>query len=212
MMKKINLFELIEENKFLYKREDEGPRISWALEKHYQNSAYDDEILFEHIKLGFFKKEDILLEDIRNVIEVAHKVAEYVDQENIITQLKNLNAPGNSSSKIQDIFINFCIDLGFESEKKELFKDYNLRPDYYKKLNNGGILLEVERGKTISNNMDIYDLWKCHICEEASHLFLFVPHYVSHTSNIYESSRRRLKSFFTKKNSINVDSLFLFGY
>ena len=45
--------------------------------------------------------------------------------------------------------IEFCKDLGFESEKKRLFKHYNLRPDYYKKTDDGGIILEVERGRTV---------------------------------------------------------------
>ena len=41
--------------------------------------------------------------------------------------------------------------------------------------------MEVERGKTTTNNMDLLDIYKCHICEEANHLFLFVPIEVSHT-------------------------------
>ena len=47
--------------------------------------------------------------------------------------------------------------------------------------------MEVERGKTTTNNMDLLDIYKCHICEEANHLFLFVPIEVSHTKNIYKS-------------------------
>ena len=49
----------------------------------------------------------------------------------------------------------FCKRL----EKKGLFKNYNsqLRPDYYKKLKKSGIILEVERGKTLKNNMDLLD-------------------------------------------------------
>ena len=93
-----------------------------------------------------------------------------------------------------------------------MFKDYKLRPDYYKKIKDDGILLEVERGKTIANNMDFYDLWKCHICKEANHLFLLIPQEVSHTKNIYENSCRRIRSFFKEENYINIDSLFVFGY
>ena len=95
--------------------------------------------------------------------------------------------------------------------KKGLFKDYKtraLRPDYFKKLSNGGILMEVERGKTITNNMDLLDLWKCHICEEANHLFLIVPLAVSRTPNIYNYVGNRVDSFFKEKNYINVDSQF----
>ena len=38
-----------------------------------------------------------------------------------------------------------------------------------------GIILEVERGKTTINNMDLLDFWKCHICAHADYLFLMVP-------------------------------------
>lgn len=38
-----------------------------------------------------------------------------------------------------------------------------------------GIILEVERGKTLMNNMDLLDMWKCHICEHARYLFSIVP-------------------------------------
>ena len=66
------------------------------------------------------------------------------------------------------------------SEKQGLFATYNapgLRPDYYREVpeHRTGIILEVERGKTTINNMDLLDLWKCHICAEAHHLFLLVP-------------------------------------
>ena len=40
--------------------------------------------------------------------------------------------------------------------------------------------MEVERGKTTTNNMDLLDIYKCHICEEANHLFL------SHKKHIQE--------------------------
>ena len=50
-----------------------------------------------------------------------------------------------------------------------------LRPDYYRPLETSGILLEVERGKTTTNNMDLLDFWKCHLCRHADYLFLMVP-------------------------------------
>ncbi len=105
--------------------------------------------------------------------------------------------------------------MGFQSEKKGLFKEYhtpNLRPDYYLKLDKGGILLEVERGKTIMNNMDLLDIWKCHICEEANHLFLVVPIQISHTPNCFNYVVRRLETFFKESNYINIDSVSIFGY
>ena len=70
----------------------------------------------------------------------------------------------------QDVILPFATkELGFENEKKGLFKDYKvagLRPDYFHPT--AGILLEVERGKTHMNNMDLLDMWNCHICNQAN--------------------------------------------
>jgi hypothetical protein len=80
---------------------------------------------------------------------------------------------------VQEVLLEKAAELGFTSEKQGLFEEYatsGLRPDYYKPFGDrSGILLEVERGKTTINNMDLLDLWKCHICPEADVLFLFVP-------------------------------------
>ena len=155
------------------------------------------------------------ISDIEEVIKIANKLKEYLETDSVFKELKSLNVKHTGSIKIQNVFIEFAKQLGFESEKKGLFKDYKtprLRPDYFKKLNNGGILLEVERGKTITNNMDLLDLWKCHICKEANHLFLIVPLNVSHTPNIFKNVCKRMESFFGKDNYTNVDSVIIFGY
>jgi hypothetical protein len=69
------------------------------------------------------------------------------------------NAPGRSSAEVQSTLGGHAKSLGFESEKTGLFADsqFVLRPDYYMKLGATGILLEVERGKTTINNMDLLD-------------------------------------------------------
>ena len=61
---------------------------------------------------------------------------------------------------IQKIIEEIAKPLGFTDEKEGLFKKYSnsgLRPDFYKKLGKTGILMEVERGKTTTNNMDLLD-------------------------------------------------------
>ena len=78
-----------------------------------------------------------------------------------------------------------------------------------------GILLEIERGKTVTNNMDLLDLWKCHICRHADHLFLVVPALVQRTRGIEHVFPRvitRLQTFFLPGNQTNVRSLAVFGY
>ena len=67
--------------------------------------------------------------------------------------------------------------LGFVSESKGLFA--TTRQALFvlttSDRSTTGILLEVERGKTTINNMDLLDFWKCHLCEHANYLFLMVP-------------------------------------
>jgi hypothetical protein len=130
------------------------------------------------------------------------------------------NQPGQSSSFVQNTFLEFATQLGFQSEAKGLFKNSlttGLRPDYYLPIGNTGILLEVERGKTTMNNMDLLDFWKCHICESASYLFLLVPQELRQSTNAsvrYEFANvdRRLSPFFQPGNYTNVLGLFLYGY
>ena len=127
---------------------------------------------------------------------------------------------GASSHSIQKAILAEMLELGFTSEKKLLFNEYKvggLRPDYYKPLSKGGILFEVERGKTIANNMDLLDVWKTHICKEANHLFLLVPNIrVSKNQNeakIFPSVKNRIETFFNENiSAIDVDSVHLFGY
>jgi hypothetical protein len=110
--------------------------------------------------------------------------------------------------------------LGFVSEKKGLFAGYKvsgIRPDYFKSLAGGGILFEVERGKTIANNMDLLDVWKTHLCSEAKHLFLMVPNIrdteKGGSQKIFNTVDDRIETFFLDENKpIDVNSVHIFGY
>lgn len=80
-----------------------------------------------------------------------------------------------------------------------------------------GIILEVERGKTTINNMDLLDFWKCHICAHADYLFSLVPQELWQNETMtarreFASVGRRLATFFEPRNHTNVRGLFLFGY
>ena len=134
-----------------------------------------------------------------------------------------VNQPGVSSALVQATLLSQATALGFHSERQGLFADYTtpgLRPDYYRALpeHQTGIILEVERGKTTINNMDLLDLWKCHICAEAHHLFLLVPQVLQQNADNprvtrpYDYVRKRLPSFFTASTYTNVRSCWLFGY
>lgn len=134
-------------------------------------------------------------------------------------RLAEANQPGVSSAAVQETFLEYATSLGFESEKTGLFdrEDLALRPDYFLEIGKSGIILEVERGKTTINNMDLLDFWKCHMCGDANYLFLLVPKELRQNPrmsprNEYATVSRRLEKFFIPSNYTNVRGLCLFGY
>ena len=160
-------------------------------------------------------------DEIAKVTKIADCLLDYLNQPDVQQAIALANQPGQSSSGVQNVFTEFAMALGFQSEAKGLFVNSfttGLRPDYY--LNIGektGILLEVERGKTTINNTDLLDFWKCHICESASYLFLLVPQELRQSSsasvrNEFANVERRLSPFFQPENYTNVLGLFLYGY
>jgi hypothetical protein len=138
----------------------------------------------------------------------------------VIDGISKAHVFGASSAKVQEVILKKMVGLGFQSERKGLFKDLSvsgLRPDYFKPLDGGGILFEVERGKTIANNMDLLDVWKTHICPDAKHLFLMVPQIrvtgTHQEQKIFQSVEKRIGTFFVEQaHDIDVESVHLFGY
>lgn len=93
------------------------------------------------------------------------------------------------------------------------------RPDIYFDLGDGrGVLAEVERGGTVTNNHDLKDMWKAHMAAEAHHLFLVVP--IANVDNIGQARERpfvrvraRIGAFFGEpRREIDVLSAHIFGY
>ncbi len=157
------------------------------------------------------------------VAAVAKALYEHLLEPGTQAAIDAANRPGVSSAHVQARLLAQATELGFHSERQGLFATYTtpgLRPDYYRALpeHRTGIILEVERGKTTINNMDLLDLWKCHICAEAHHLFLLVPQVLQQNADNprvtrpYDYVRKRLPSFFTAGNYTNVRSCWLFGY
>jgi hypothetical protein len=63
--------------------------------------------------------------------------------------------------------------------------------------------------------MDLLDLWKCHICREAHHLFIVVPNVVRRSygvERVYPRVVDHLATFFSAGNETNVRSTAVFGY
>jgi len=154
--------------------------------------------------------------EVRRVAEALLAHLRGVDAE---ARILAANQPGAASQRIQDVFATFAHELGFADEHVGLFSGYEsaVRPDYFLRLGETGILLEVERGKTTINNMDFLDFWKCHLCEHAHYLFLLVPQYLRQNPTMsprreYRAVCRRLEPFFRPRNYTNVRGLFIFGY
>lgn len=154
-----------------------------------------------------------------DVSELALRFLDFLNSQEINSQLSKVHRHGATSTEIQSVVMPGALQLGFSSEKKGLFDNYKvaaLRPDYYLQIGDSGVIFEVERGKTTANNMDLLDLWKCHICESAEYLFLLVPQ-VRQTSSgrdtrPFKQVQSRLETFFNPKNYVNVEAVFLFGY
>jgi hypothetical protein len=159
------------------------------------------------------------LESYRLADEKAQDLRQYLEEPDTQQKIRERHVLHASSAAIQEIIIEKARELGFENEKKGLFSDYKvpgLRPDCYCPISNTGILLEVERGKTTTNNMDLLDLWKCHICERAEYLFLLVPQARPSANGTvlrhFRHTQNRLRAFFEPKNYVNVNAVYLYGY
>jgi hypothetical protein len=172
------------------------------------------------IEYSVLKKEGVeSLISFKTAQEIADELRQYLQQTEIQEQIRVRHVLGASSMSIQELVLRKALELGFEDEKMGLFANNGvpgLRPDYYCRVDNTGILLEVERGKTTSNNMDLLDLWKCHICEHAEYLFLLVPQARPSANGTvlrhFRYVQKRLAVFFEPKNYVNVSAVHLFGY
>ena len=177
---------------------------------------------YNPVELVTFHQEGIQSEFLKaKVDKIAKGLLEHLNSPEILSMICDANKPGRSSTKVQDTFLGYAKSVGFVSESKGLFDNYynsSLRPDYYLDLGGkNGILLEVERGKTTINNMDLLDMWKCHLCEHANYLFLMVPQELRQNPNMkprreFNTVKKRLESFFYSNNYTNVLGLYLFGY
>jgi hypothetical protein len=155
----------------------------------------------------------------RDVTAISDRLLEHLNTVDALELMLAANLPGFSSAEVQATFLPFATDLGFTSEAKGLFLEYDnkLRPDYFRRVGDSGILLEVERGKTTTNNMDLLDFWKCHLCKQADYLFLLVPQALKHNPLMtpkreYAAVTKRLETFFRPGNTTNVRAVHIFGY
>ena len=159
-------------------------------------------------------------ENLNSVLKISSVVREILSKQEIVEAIAQVHKFGASSHTVQKSILGQMESLGFTSEKTGLFASYKvsgIRPDYFKSLEDGGILFEVERGKTIANNMDLLDVWKTHLCIEAKHLFLMVPKIrvteKGGSQKVFNTVANRIETFFLDESTpIDVNSVHLFGY
>lgn len=177
------------------------------------------------VELKAWRQDETTLpeEEYLAVRRVANDLYRHLRSPEAQLRIDEVNQPGRSSAEVQETILEQASALGFTSEARGLFESSTtpgLRPDYFLDLpeHRSGILLEVERGKTTINNMDLLDLWKCHICDSAHHLFLLVPQRLQQNASSARISRpfdyvkKRIPSFFSSGNYTNVRTCWLFGY
>ena len=170
--------------------------------------------------IRFARTDKELFPEYLQANQIAASLHEHLCSPVVLEMIMAANAPRASSALIQAVFLAHAQQAGFRNEAKGLFKNYAssaLRPDYYMAIGESGILMEVERGKTTINNMDLLDFWKCHLCEHANFLFLMVPRELRQNDSMaprreFNTVAKRMATFFVPHNYTNVWGLWLFGY
>ncbi len=130
---------------------------------------------------------------------------------------------GAGSSAVQRIVAELLRDsLGFGEEVVLTPQDglvTRARPDFFYRLGpDRGVLAEVERGGTTTNNHDLKDFWKAHVSPDAQHLFLVVPMANwaaggAARERPFVRVARRLGAFFgDERREVDVLSAHVFGY
>ena len=159
--------------------------------------------------------------EVEAVDRLATRLINHVEATRV--EIAAIHIHGASSSAIQHHFAMLLrAELGF-SEEVVLTPQTGFvtqaRPDFFFRLGPGrGIIAEVERGGTTTNNHDLKDLWKAHLAPDAHHLFLIVPLNNwradgSARERPFQLVSRRLGAFFgDSRREIDVLSVHVFAY
>ncbi|WP_236121991.1 hypothetical protein [Cellulomonas palmilytica] len=158
--------------------------------------------------------------EIAVVDEMAQRLVAHLEAERPAIDVVHVHRA--SSAAVQHVVGDLLREIGFAEEVVLVPQDgfvTRARPDFIYALSPGrGIIAEVERGGTTTNNHDLKDFWKVHIAQNAQHLFLVVP-----TANWNEAGQarerpfarvaRRLAAFFGEpRREVDVLSAHVFGY
>ncbi len=136
--------------------------------------------------------------------------------------IDRVHVHGAASKDVQQIVGELLHEIGFREEVVLTPQDgfvTRARPDFVYSIHEArGIIAEVERGGTTTNNHDLKDFWKVHIATDAQHLFLVVP--AANWNAAGQARERpfakvsnRLAAFFgDARREVDVLSAHVFGY
>lgn len=160
-------------------------------------------------------------QELRRVDALAQRLRTHLER--TAADIDVVHVHGAKSGDVQRIVARLLREeLGFGEEMRfagEIGLTTQVRPDFIFHLEPGrGILAEVERGGTTTNNHDLKDFWKTHVAPDAQHLFLVVPN--ANWSATGRARERpfvrvslRLSAFFgDPRREVDVLSVHVFGY
>jgi hypothetical protein len=164
---------------------------------------------------------DAEVTEMQRVDALAAQLRSHLDRSS--ESINRVHIHGAASKSVQDVVAALLVDeLGFVQEwvvDRQLGFTGRPRPDFYMPLAKGrGVIAEVERGGTTTNNHDLKDLWKAHLAEAVQHLFLVVPQSNWREDGTprdrpYSTVSRRLQAFFgDARREIDLVSCHIFGY
>lgn len=158
--------------------------------------------------------------EVKRVDEMADRLAQHLEERR--DEIDRVHVHRAPSSAVQRVVAELLHEIGFDDEVMLTPQDgfvTRARPDFVFPLGEGrGIIAEVERGGTTTNNHDLKDFWKVHVARDAHHLFLVVP-----SANWNEAGHprerpfarvvHRLAAFFgDPRREVDVLSTHVFGY
>lgn len=160
-------------------------------------------------------------DSIREVDRLAGQLRKELEAQSAAIDLAHVH--GAKSLAVQTIVSTILKGrLGFD-EEVVLTPDNGIvsrpRPDFFYSVAPGqGVIAEVERGGTVTNNHDLKDIWKAHIAPNVQHLFLVVPmanwkEDGTARERPYLRVTHRVGAFFgDPRREIDVLSCHVFGY
>src|SRR5665647_149452 len=151
---------------------------------------------------------------------IANRLEEYLAGHTV--EIDDVHVFRASSAKVQDVVGGLLREVGFREEVVHTPQAgfvTRSRADFAYRLGEGrGVIAEIERGGTTTNNHDLKDFWKVHIAADAHHLFLVVPmanwkeNGAARERPFHRVSGRIAAFFGDPRREVDVLSAHVFGY